>query len=121
MALFEIYTTSSRPEYLCSRSLSVTPYSGSIHSPGTTKVSIICGGATINTGDVIVGDADGLVVAPIATLEQLLCVAEHIARSEAKLMHGMLDGKSLTSMTNFEDHLLARQKGQVSSFGFRLD
>ena len=77
--------------------------------------------ATVQTGDIIVGNAGGLTIGPMETFEELVDVAEQITHLEGKLMRGMLDGNSLASMTNFEQHFLLCQQGKDSSFGFRLD
>lgn len=42
---------------------------------GTVGVPVVCGGAVVQTGDLVVADASGIVVAPVDSLEQLLALA----------------------------------------------
>ncbi|MFC6354694.1 fumarylacetoacetate hydrolase family protein [Luethyella okanaganae] len=67
---------------------------GRRHVPWETDVTIACGGAAVQPGDVIVGDGDGVVVIPPALVEEVVdaaveqeaeevWVAEQVASGEA--------------------------------------
>ncbi|QTX05396.1 fumarylacetoacetate hydrolase family protein [Agromyces archimandritae] len=49
---------------------------GRKHVPWETDVTIACGGAAVQPGDVIVGDDDGVIVIPPALVEEVLAEAE---------------------------------------------
>ncbi|RDV46776.1 fumarylacetoacetate hydrolase family protein [Leifsonia sp. ku-ls] len=55
---------------------------GRKHVPWDTDVTIACGGATVQPGDVIVGDADGLLVIPPALVEEVVADAIEQEREE---------------------------------------
>lgn len=55
---------------------------GRRHVPWDTDVTIACGGATVQPGDVIVGDADGLLVIPPALVEEVVADAIEQEREE---------------------------------------
>ncbi|CAB9519405.1 Putative 4-hydroxy-4-methyl-2-oxoglutarate aldolase [Seminavis robusta] len=101
-------------------STAVTPYSGTTQSPGILDVPITCGGVTVNPGDIVIGDNDGLIVADKDTLETLLPQAKMILDAEEKLKDGILRGKSLACLTSYEEHIEARLAGQTSSLGFKV-
>ena len=44
---------------------------GRRHIPWDTDITIACGGTTVQPGDIIVGDADGILVIPPALAEEL--------------------------------------------------
>ncbi|NYD73137.1 fumarylacetoacetate hydrolase family protein [Leifsonia soli] len=55
---------------------------GRRHVPWDTDVTIACGGAAVQPGDVIVGDADGLLVIPPALVEEVVDDAIEQEREE---------------------------------------
>jgi len=59
-----VYTAGAHPAVL-----------GRRHVPWDTDLTIACGGATIQPGDIIVGDADGVVVIPPSIAEELVDAA----------------------------------------------
>ena len=101
-------------------STSITPYSGDIQSPGSVSVPISCGGVMVEPNDIIMGDNDGVLAADIDTLERLLPDAVTIFEIEAKVKERLMNGESLASMTNYEEHIAARLQGEPSSLGFNV-
>lgn len=53
----------------------VFPKPGGKSNDGTSQVEITCGGVTVNTGDWIVADEEGIVVIPKAEIEETLKTA----------------------------------------------
>lgn len=61
----------------------ITPNSCVKSGPGRVGVPIVAGGVAISSGDVLVGDRDGVVVIPAAMLDQVLERLERIRVAEA--------------------------------------
>jgi 4-hydroxy-4-methyl-2-oxoglutarate aldolase len=101
-------------------SSSVSPYSGTIQSVGIMQETVMCGGVQVRPGDIVVGDSDGIVVGNLDSFLRVLPTAKTIHQVEEKLRQGILSGKSLTSMTNFQDHMNSRLYGKASSLEFRV-
>src|SRR5699024_6812458 len=59
-----------------------TVSSGGKDGPGETNVPISCGGASVNPGDIIVGDVDGVVVIPKERAESVLEGAQQKIKSD---------------------------------------
>jgi regulator of RNase E activity RraA len=76
---------------------------------------ILFGGVRVNPGDVVLGDDDGLVIAPRAQLEACLERAAEIERVEAAVLAGIQGGASLADMTNLAEHVARLQSGEASS------
>lgn len=55
--------------------------------PGEINVPISCGEISIHPGDVIVGDADGVIVIPIADASEILKAAQAFALKDAKKLN----------------------------------
>ncbi len=67
-------------------SRSVSPGSCDKDGPGEVNVPIACGGTVVQPGDVVVGDADGVVVVPRADVSQVLArAAELVERERARV------------------------------------
>lgn len=79
-------------------------------SLGEINVQVSCGGVTVNPGDIVVGDADGVVVIPQARAEEVLAKAKQIAANEAKVMERLRAGESTMEIFHF-DELVAKKKG----------
>jgi hypothetical protein len=69
--------------------MGVSPNSPSKRGPGAVGLPIVCGGATIAPGDVIVGDRDGVVVVPRARLPATL---DRLKAAEAAMLERVRGG-----------------------------
>ena len=98
-------------------STKVTPYAGTVQhlGEGVDTSSVLCAGVTVNPGDIIFGDKDGVLCGSVETFSTCLHDAEHIVAAEQRLIEGMKLGVSLHSMTNFDEHIAARKEGKESS------
>ena len=56
------------------------------NGPGEINVPIVMGGIPVNPGDIVVGDADGLVVVPLEHAEAILASAKAILAKETNSM-----------------------------------
>ncbi|NRB54458.1 MAG: RraA family protein [Salinicola sp.] len=62
------------------------------HGPGALNVPVSVGGQVVNPGDIVVGDADGLVTFSQAEAESLIAAARASARKEAGIMEEIATG-----------------------------
>lgn len=97
-----------------------TPMAGSTRDPGSFDGPVTIGGVLVHAGDVVVGDEDGLVIAPAERLAAALPAAVEIERAEAALLRGMAEGRALPEMTNVDEHLAALAAGEDSALRFTV-
>ena len=62
------------------------------NGPGEINVPIVIGGMPVNPGDIIIGDADGLVAVPQESAERILASAKSILEKETASMKQILAG-----------------------------
>ncbi len=96
------------------------PVAGTTSSCFETQIPIACGGVTVNPGDILLGDDDGIIVASVAELAELIPLAEAIQAKEATILQRMEQGESLLGMLNFDEHWANVEAGQESQLGFKL-
>lgn len=63
----------------------VTANSPARNGPGTVGLPVILGGLRIESGDIVVGDRDGVVVVPLGQAETVLAGLDHVRKAEAGL------------------------------------
>lgn len=70
-----------------------TPNSPYKDGPGEINCTISCGGVTVNPGDIIIGDLDGVVVVPKEAAQQVAEMLPKIKVKEENLVASILSGK----------------------------
>lgn len=70
----------------------ITPAVGDKHGPGEINYTISCGGVSVNPGDIVVGDANGVVIVSRDMAEEVLELAKKKIRQDEEWLEGILDG-----------------------------
>jgi regulator of RNase E activity RraA len=63
------------------------------NGPGEINTPIAVGGMVVHPGDIIVGDADGVVAVPLAHAEEILALARQQLAKETATLKAIADGK----------------------------
>lgn len=96
----------------------VTPFAGTTNKLGELQVPITCGGVTVNPGDQVLADAEGVIVMDPARLPELLESAASIKAAEERLIQRLDAGGTLSDGINVADHVAALGRGEPSSLRF---
>lgn len=83
---------------------------GRRHVPWEVDVTIACGGAAVQPGDVIVGDGDGVIVIPPQLVEEVLAEALEQERQEAYVAEQVAAGASVDGLFPMNAEWLARYR-----------
>ncbi len=95
-----------------------TPRAGTAMAWGDHQVPVQCGGVRVAPGELVFGDADGVIVASEDELLAALPRAREIQATEARIRARIEVGTSLIELTNFEEHARHVQRGEASSLRF---
>ena len=101
-------------------SRSVIPLAGTTTRIFETQIPVQCGGVTVQPGEIVFGDDDGLIVASVAELSELIPIAEDIQSKEDEILRRMKTGADLLEMLNFDEHWDKVKSGNNSKLSFKL-
>ena len=73
------------------------------HQPGRLNVPIVFGGVAVEPGDVIVGDADGLVVVKAGEVDEAIRLSEARERKEAAMRERLRQGASMIELLGLQE------------------
>ena len=76
---------------------------GRRHVPWETGVTVACAGVTIQPGDILVGDADGVVVLPPGLAAEVLADAREQERQEEFIAFRVAQGDPLDGLHPLSD------------------
>jgi regulator of RNase E activity RraA len=79
---------------------------------------VLLGNVTVNPGDILLGDEDGIVVATETEMAAVIDKAEAIQATEDALRSAIADGASLFGTLNFDEHVMNLRAGKASSLSF---
>ncbi|GAA0929063.1 RraA family protein [Pseudonocardia zijingensis] len=96
-----------------------TPAAGPALGPAVVQEPVTVGGVRVRPGDLVVGDDDGVLIAPPERIAAAVDRAEEIERVEAAVAEGMQQGRALHELTNAPEHLRAVAAGEPSTFRFQ--
>ncbi len=88
---------------------------GRKHVPWDTDLTISCGGATVQPGDIIVGDSDGVIVIPPALAEEVADAALAQEESDAWVAARVAEGHPLDGLFPMNDEWRARYKADQAA------
>lgn len=84
-------------------STAISPSHPDKRSPGAVNMPIVCDGALVNPGDVIVADGDGVLVVPRDRLEAVVEAARMRQSKEAGLKERIAAGESLFDIFGMQE------------------
>jgi 4-hydroxy-4-methyl-2-oxoglutarate aldolase len=90
--------------------MGVSPNSPSNRGPGTVGLPILCGGRAISSGDIIIGDRDGVVAIPSARIEETLVNLERVKAAETAMLEQVRKGMR---EPRIPEELLSRQRIRI--------
>lgn len=96
----------------------VTPLAGTASKLGELQIPVTCGGVSVNPGDVILADNEGVIVVDPNKIRTLLESAAAIKESEGKLIQRLNAGSTLSDGLNLLEHVDALTRNESSSLKF---
>lgn len=81
----------------------ISPKGSAKNRPGSINVPIACGGVSVEPGDVVVGDADGVAVVRADRAEAVLDAAREKLAAEDELAERLRDGEYIYDVNGYEE------------------
>lgn len=75
----------------------IVPTSPAANGPGEVGAPVVCGGVFVRSGDIVVGDADGVVIVPLEKAEAVLHALDLVRAAEAKAVAAVEGGATETA------------------------
>ena len=98
----------------------VSPLAGLTQATYETQIPVQCGGVSVQPGEIVFGDDDGVVILSEEEALRLLPRAIEIQQIEGRVLEQMERGRSLFDMLNYEEHWAAIEQRKTSSLRFML-
>jgi RraA family protein len=92
----------------------VTPRAGTAAQLGELQVPVTCGGVTVNPGDLVLADDEGLVVVDPGRAESLLDAALAVKNTERRAIELLDGGGTLSDAFTVAEHVAALGRGEQS-------
>ncbi|MGH3937592.1 MAG: RraA family protein [Pseudonocardiaceae bacterium] len=96
----------------------VTPLAGTASKLGELQIPVTCGGVSVNPGDIILADDEGVIVIDPNAVRTLLESSAAIKEVEGKLIDRLNTGSTLSDGLNLLEHVDALTRGEPSSLKF---
>jgi len=90
----------------------VTPLAGTASKLGELQIPVTCGGVSVNPGDIVLADDEGVIVADPGRIRGLLESAAAIKAAEGKLVERLDAGCTLSDGLNLQVHVEALTRGE---------
>ena len=95
------------------------PASGTAARLGGTGERIVCGGVAVAPGDLVIGDDDGIVIAPADRVAAALVAAEARGVAEPAMLAAIRGGAAYHDLSGYADHVARLGRGEESKLEFR--
>lgn len=95
------------------------PASGTAVRRAGIGEKVVCGGLAVTPGDLVIGDDDGIVIAPAERIAAALEAAETRAAAEHAMLAAIRGGASYHDLSGFADHVARLDRGEDSRLEFR--
>jgi len=96
----------------------VLPRAGTSRDPGEFGVPVTCGGVTVQSGDVVLADVEGVLVLDAASALDRVRAAAAVKATEARAVALLSAGGTLSDCLNLTEHVAALAGGEPSALRF---
>jgi regulator of RNase E activity RraA len=96
----------------------VTPLAGTASKLGELQIPVTCGGVSVNPGDLVLADDEGVIVVDPGRIHGLLESAAAIKEAEGKLVERLDAGCTLSDGLNLREHVEALTRHAPSTLRF---